>query len=72
MAATLRRKIFGVTAHIPSMLTRGDTVAELSGLLRNVALGVIVIGTVWRSGDIAWVWPVHYALDMTQFLIPPA
>ena len=56
-------------AHIPSMITRGDTVAELVGLLRDVALGVMVIGTVWRSGDIAWVWPVHYALDMTQFLV---
>jgi len=29
---------------------------------------LIVLGTAWRSADIAWLWPVHYALDMTQFL----
>jgi hypothetical protein len=55
-------------AHIPAMVTRGDAAAELLGLFRDFGLVVIVIGTVWRSADVAWLWPVHYALDMTQFL----
>ena len=55
-------------AHIPSMMARGDTTAELVALLRDAGLAVLVVGTAWRSADIAWVWPVHYALDMTQFL----
>jgi hypothetical protein len=50
------------------MVTRGDAAAELLGLFRDFGLVVIVIGTVWRSADVAWLWPVHYALDMTQFL----
>jgi hypothetical protein len=28
---------------------------------------LVVLGTVWRSADVAWFWPVHFALDMTQF-----
>jgi len=68
-----RRAILAVAglfaaAHIPSMIARGDAVRELFGLLRDFGLGALVIGTAWRSADIAWVWPVHYALDMTQFL----
>jgi hypothetical protein len=23
---------------------------------------------LWRSADILWIWPVHYTLDMTQFI----
>ena len=42
--------------------------SEFIGLLRDFGLGVLVLSTVQRSADIAWVWPVHYALDMTQFL----
>lgn len=55
-------------AHIPAMLAQGDLLAEFAGLLRDVGLGVLVLGTVSRSADVAWLWPVHYSLDMTQFL----
>lgn len=54
--------------HIPSMIASGNTAGELVALLRDAGLAVLVVGTAWRSADIAWVWPVHYALDMTQFL----
>jgi hypothetical protein len=55
-------------AHIPSMIARGDAAEDFVALLRDVGIGMLVIATAWRSADIAWVWPVHYALDMTQFL----
>lgn len=55
-------------AHIPAMISQGVAAADLFGLVRDFGLGLIVLGTAWRSADIAWLWPVHYALDMTQFL----
>ena len=65
--------IFGVAAlfaaaHLPAIITRGGAPAEMIGLVRDFGLGVLVLGTVRRSADIAWFWPVHYSLDMTQFL----
>lgn len=68
-----RAAILGVAAlfaaaHVPSMVARGDTAVEFLGLLRDFGLSVLVLSTVWRSADIAWVGPVHYSLDMTQFL----
>jgi hypothetical protein len=50
------------------MVAQGASAAELVGLARDVGLGLVVLGTAWRSADIAWLWPVHYAMDMTQFL----
>lgn len=72
-AAGTRAAILGVAAlfavaHVPSMIASGEPAAEFVGLLRDVGLGILVLGTAWRSADIAWLWPVHYALDMTQFL----
>ena len=55
-------------AHVPAMLTAGVTGGEFVGLIRDMGLGILVLGTLWRGADIAWFWPVHFALDMTQFL----
>jgi hypothetical protein len=55
-------------AHIPAMIANGASASDLVGLVRDFGLGLIVLGTAWRSADIAWLWPVHFALDMTQFL----
>jgi hypothetical protein len=75
LAAALgqRKALFGVAllfaaAHIPAMVAQGASGAELVGLARDFGLGLVVLGTAWRSADIAWLWPVHYAMDMTQFL----
>ena len=58
-------------AHVPAIITRGGDPSELIGLFRDFGLGVLVLGTVRRSADIAWFWPVHYSLDMTQFINRP-
>jgi hypothetical protein len=68
-----RAVILGVAAlfaagHVPALLARGEPGTEFVGLLRDFDLGVLVVGTAWRGADIAWVWPVHYTMDMTQFL----
>ena len=54
--------------HIPAMIANGASAQELLGLVRDFGLGVLVIGTLWRGADIAWFCPVHFALDMTQFM----
>ena len=54
--------------HIPTMVSEGTSSAQLIGLLRDFGLGILVVGTAVRGADILWLWPVHYALDMTQFL----
>ena len=53
--------------HIPSMLARGASLTELAALVRDVTLGLVVLGTVLRSRDILWFWPVHVTMDLTQF-----
>lgn len=55
--------------HIPTIISQGASAAQLIGLVRDFGLGVVVIGTAARGADILWLWPVHYALDMTQFLV---
>jgi len=73
-AAMGPRKTIGVVAflfaaaHIPAMVANGYHAGDLTGLIRDAGLGIVVLGTAWRSADIAWLWPVHFALDMTQFL----
>lgn len=72
-AAGPRIAVLGVAAlfaagHIPTMVASGATAGEFLALLRDFGLGVLVLGTIRRSADIAWFWPVHYSLDMTQFL----
>lgn len=53
--------------HIPVMVSQGATWLELGGLLRDAGLGVAVILVLQRSRDVAWFWPIHFCLDMTQF-----
>lgn len=73
-AAMGPRKTIGVVAflfaaaHIPAMVANGYHEGDITGLIRDAGLGIVVLGTAWRSADIAWLWPVHFALDMTQFL----
>lgn len=53
--------------HLPALITRGAEIGEMTLLLRDVALGTGVILVLQRSRDILWFWPIHFALDMTQF-----
>ncbi len=54
--------------HLPALIAGSASSQEMLGLIRDFALGALVIGTLWRGADIAWFWPVHFALDMTQFI----
>jgi hypothetical protein len=65
-AVMLAASLFAA-GHIPSMLAQGASASELVALLRDVTLGLVVLGAVLRSGDILWFWPVHVTMDLTQF-----
>lgn len=54
-------------AHIPSLLANGATLMELSNLLLDAGLGMLVLFAVSKSRDIWWFFMVHFAMDMTQF-----
>ena len=54
-------------AHIPAMLANGATLLELSHLLLDTALGVMVLLVLRRASDVWWFCPLHFTLDMTQF-----
>jgi hypothetical protein len=59
-------------SHIPSLLADGAGIAELTGLLLDAGLAVVVLSVVQRSADIWWFWSIHFALDMMQFYAVPA
>ncbi len=54
-------------AHIPSLLTNGASLIELSSLIIDTSLGVLVLLALSKSRDIWWFFMVHFAMDMTQF-----
>ena len=59
--------LFFAAAHIPSLLANGTTLEEISLLVFDFGLGLILIGTINKSKDMWWFFMVHYAMDMTQF-----
>ena len=57
-------------AHIPAMLAEGASINDLSSLVLDTGLGVMVIGAIIVSRNVWWFWPVHAVMDLTQFLQP--
>jgi hypothetical protein len=55
-------------AHIPAMLAEGAQMTELTSLVLDTGLGVMVIGAIIVSRNVWWFWPVHAVMDLTQFL----
>jgi hypothetical protein len=55
-------------AHIPALVAGGAAVAWMLSLVLDFGLAVGVIAAAQRSGDIWWLWCVHFTMDMTQFI----
>ena len=74
-AAMSTRKAIALAAilfaagHIPTMITNGASPAELLALLRDAALGGAVIALAIRAADVWVLWPIHFAMDMMQFVV---
>ncbi|MEK7794330.1 MAG: hypothetical protein AAB353_07360 [Candidatus Hydrogenedentota bacterium] len=62
-------RLFLADAQASEVLKRanGATPSDLTSLVGDALLGVLVIGTAMRSRDIWWIWCVHFAMGMTQF-----
>jgi hypothetical protein len=57
-------------AHIPAMLAEGAGLSDLSTLVLDTGLGVMLIGAIIASRNVWWFFPVHAVMDLTQFLKP--
>ena len=53
--------------HIPALISDGVALADLSSVILDAGLVVAVIAVLQRSGDIWWIWCVHFAMDMMQY-----
>ncbi|HET6347759.1 MAG TPA: CPBP family glutamic-type intramembrane protease [Candidatus Krumholzibacteria bacterium] len=54
-------------AHVPAMLAAPVGLNEVTGLIMDAGLGVVVLYFLQRSGDVWWFWMIHFAMDMMQF-----
>ncbi|QSE98969.1 hypothetical protein [Fulvivirga lutea] len=54
-------------AHIPSLISTGASIQEFQNLFLDTLIGTIVFTALSKSKDIAWFFPLHFALDMTQY-----
>ena len=54
--------------HIPAMLANGADVQELTSLVLDTGIGVLVVSAVLATRSIWWLWPLHTAMDLTQFV----
>jgi hypothetical protein len=70
LAAVLVGALFS-GGHIPAMLTAGAPLSEFIWRAFDFILAAGVVMTLQRSSDIWWFWPVHFVMDMTQFLPAP-
>jgi hypothetical protein len=72
-ALGVRRAVVAVAllfalGHVPTMIANGVAASEFVGLVRDFGLGILVASTAQRAADVLWLWPVHFALDMTQYI----
>jgi len=76
LGAAIRRPWIGVAlvavlfaaAHIPSLAAGDATTQDYALLVGDVVLGVIVLGSLYRTQDILWLWPVHATMDLSQWV----
>jgi membrane protease YdiL (CAAX protease family) len=54
--------------HVPAMVTGGATGSEFVRLISDGLLAAGVVAVLLRLRDVWVLWPVHVAMDLTQFL----
>lgn len=59
--------ILFAAGHIPALVTTGLSINELSSLLLDAGIGVVIFSAVSKSQDVWWFFLVHFTLDMTQY-----
>ena len=53
--------------HIPSLLSSGASIVEISSLFIDIFIAVVILSAVSKSKDVWWFFMVHFALDMSQY-----
>jgi len=53
--------------HIPSMINNGYSIEEMSSLIFDTGIGVVILTAVSKSKDVWWFFIIHFVLDMTQY-----
>ncbi len=53
--------------HIPSMINDGYSFQEMSSLILDTLIGVVILTAVSKSKDVWWFFIVHFVLDMSQY-----
>jgi len=59
--------ILFAAGHIPALISNGFDITEISSLLLDVGIGIIILSAVSKSKDVWWFFIVHFTLDMTQY-----
>lgn len=54
--------------HVPELLEEGAALSEVARLVADGVLTAAVLALVFRVRDVWLLWPVHVAMDLTQFL----
>jgi hypothetical protein len=67
VGATLAVSALFAAGHIPAMLAGSAGLTEITGLVGDAGLAVVVLYALQRSNDVWWFWLVHFAMDMMQF-----
>ena len=57
--------------HVPALLANGADIYGLAALFLDIGIGGLVLGVVLASRSIWWFWPLHTAMDLTQFVGGP-
>jgi len=79
LAAALRRPLAAAAAvallfvagHVPSMIATGASSADIARLSLDFGLALGALAAVVSSRDVVWFFPVHFAMDVTQFVAAP-
>jgi hypothetical protein len=66
LAGVIVASLFAL-AHVPGMVQDGFTLINAASLALDTALGVGVFLVLARTRDFLWFWPLHVAMDLTQF-----
>lgn len=53
--------------HIPAMLAGSFGLTEITGLIGDTGLAIVVLYFLQRGNDVWWFWWIHFAMDMMQF-----
>jgi hypothetical protein len=68
LRAVLLAAALFAASHVPALLAAAAPTSEIVGLLRDAVLAAAVAAVAVRAADVWVLWPIHFAMDMMQFV----